>query len=244
MKNFLFTLIILILVNITIKAEYFDKYSIGVGISTISIIGDNPAKLPIVQNDTSKKFTYGGSFDAVQSGFSARFMMYKGNKIRIPIDLDLTIFSSGERFPVSGFLTVYYWHEVHNLSIGPGLYYVLTYLDWAEADIYTGLDLRGNFITKSELTYRDKWRNASDRDTSYVVNRKSGAFRLGGYGRLGVEGKLKKNLYIDASVAVGILNLLFKDNKRGELLTPLPYFEKKEQFVPVFNFVLLLKYSL
>lgn len=234
----------LFLIGSAIKAEIFDAYSIGAGISTFSILGDNPAKLPIIQNDTAKRFVYGGSFDAVQSGFATRLTLYKGEKIRVPVDIDFTIYSSGERYPVSGLLTIYYWHEVHNLSIGSGLYYVITHLDWAKTDIYAGADVRGNIITRSELTYRDHWRNAENRDTSYVVNRKSGAFRIGSFARLGLEGQLKSKLKIDASIGVGVLNLFPRDNKRGELLTPLQYFEKKEQIVPILNFMLLLKYSL
>lgn len=244
MKKIILFLILISVQNLSSKADFFDGYAIGAGFSTVSILGDNPAKLPIIQNDTNKKFVYGGSFDAVQSGFATRLTLYKGEKIRIPVDIDLTIYSSGERYPVSGLLTVYYWHEVHNLSIGTGFHYVLTHLDWAQADIYSGIDLRGNIITKSELTYRDHWRNSPNRDTSYVVNRKSGAFRLGSFVRLGIDGKLKSKLRIDASVGLGLLNILPRDDKRGELLTPLQYFEKKEQIVPIVNFVLLLKYSL
>lgn len=244
MKKLLVIALSIFLVGFVVKAEIFDSYSIGAGISTFSILGDNPARLPIIQNDTAKKFVYGGSFDAVQSGFAARLTMYRGARIRVPVDIDLTIYSSGERYPVSGLLTIYYWHEVHNLSIGSGFYYVLTHLDWAKTDIYAGGDLRCNIITRSELTYRDNWRNAHNRDTSYVVNRKSGAFRVGSFARLGIEGQLKSKLKIDASIGVGVLNLFPRDNKRGELLTPLQYYERKEQIVPVLNFMLLLKYSL
>ncbi len=244
MKKLILYFASILVISLNLQAEFFDSYAIGAGFSTVSILGDNPAKLPIIQNDTNKKFIYGGSFDAVQSGFATRLTLYKGDRIRIPVDLDLTIYSSGERYPISGLLTVYYWHEVHNLSIGTGLHYVLTYLDWAEADIYSGIDLRGNIITKSELTYRDHWRNSPNRDTSYIVDRKSGAFRFGSYARLGIDGKLKNKLRIDASVALGLLNIIPRDNKRGELLTPLKIFENKEQIVPVLNFVLLLKYSL
>ncbi len=244
MKKLLSIALWIFLFATAVKAEIFDAYSIGAGISTFSILGDNPAQLPIIQNDTAKRFVYGGSFDAVQSGFAARLTMYKGEKIRVPVDIDFTIYSSGERYPVSGLLTIYYWHEVHNLSIGSGFYYVLTHLDWAKTDIYVGADLRGNIITRAELTYRDHWRNDVNRDTSYVVNRKYGAFRIGSFARLGIEGQLKSKLKIDASIGVGVLNLFPRDNNRGELLTPLRYFEKKEQIVPVFNFMLLLKYSL
>lgn len=244
MKKLLLVALSIFLIGSAAKADIFDAYSIGAGISTFSILGDNPAKLPIIQNDTTKKFVYGGSFDAVQPGFSARLTMYKGERLRVPVDIDFTIYSSGERYPVSGLLTIFYWHEVHNLSVGSGFYYVLTHLDWAKTDIYAGADLRGNIITRSELTYRDSWRNDQNRDTSYVVNRKSGAFRIGSFARLGIEGQLKSKLKIDASIGVGVLNLFPRDNKRGELLTPLQYFEKKEQIVPVLNFMLLLKYSL
>ncbi len=237
--------VLLLLMATVLKAEQLHKYSIGAGLSTISIMNDNPAARRIIETDTSKPVVYGGNFGAIQSGFAARLTMEFGEdgKHRVPVDVDWTIFSSGERHPISGLWTVFYWHEVHNLSLGTGYQYAFYNLDWARAKLYAGGDLRLNYIASASLKYRDQWKNSPGRDTSYIIESKDKALRLGGFLRVGLEGDLIGNWSVNASTAVGVLNLLGRDDKRGELLTPTTIFEKKEQLVPVFNFSLIIQYS-
>lgn len=236
---------LLSLIVLPLKADFIKRYSIAGGISTISIVNDNPATRRIIETDTTKPTLYGGNFGQIAPGFAIKSILeldYEGN-LRIPIDLDWTMFSAGERHPVSGLWTIYYWHEVHHLSFGTGIHYAFYELEWAKAKLYGGLDVRLNYIAKAELTYRDHWTNRPDRDTTYVVESKKNTVRLGALGRLGVEGQLIGNWYVNTSVALGALNLVGRDDNRGELLTPTTIFKEKEQIVPVFNFSFMVQYK-
>lgn len=231
----------------TSSAQLIYKYKLGAGISTMKILGDNPATKPILElnvRDTNK-IVFGGSFNATAPGLAIKLTLEptEDGDHRIPIDLDWTIYASGERIPISAFWVINYWHSVQNVSFGTGYQYAFYKLPWAKAKLYAGVDVRSNFLFNSELTYKDKWKNLPEKDTSYVINRKSNAVRLGGFARLGLEGDLLKNWSINTSIALGTMNLIGRDNDRRELLTPLTTFETKEQFVNLFNLSLMLQYT-
>lgn len=246
--------VLLIMAATSLEAKLIERYKIGFGLSTMKIMGNNPAtdnliEQKIVKNPTTQEpdtvISYGGSLNAIQPGLSLRMTLEPTDdgRHRIPVEIDWTHYSSGERIPVSAYLIINYWHSVHNVSFGTGYHYVFYNLKWARARLYGGIDLKASMFFGSELLYRDRWVNMPSLDTSYVINSKENAFRLGGFARLGVEGDLLNNWSVNSSIAFGSPNLLLRDNKRGELLTPLQYLETKEQIVSLFNVSLMVQYK-
>ncbi len=220
-------------------------FAIGGGISTVKLLGENPAKLPIIQTDTTKEGIYGGSFQAVAPGLELRGTMYFGEDefLRIPVGLSWTSYSSGERFPISALMTVNYWHSVQNLALRTGAQLVLYKLDWANAKLYSGLDLDLNYIFNGEITYKERYIEFPQRNLKIVRKTKDNTFRLGSNLRLGVEGDLIKKWQVNTSVAVGAMNLIGRDKKRGELLTPFTFFEETEQMLYTFNVSVMVQYK-
>jgi hypothetical protein len=66
---------------------------------------------------------------------------------------------------------------------------------------------------------------------------------MGGDVKIGFDGNIISDLYINANIAFGVANLLFRDDSRGELLTPTAIDETKESIVSTMRFGLLLRYE-
>ncbi len=243
MKKIAFIVIYCLFVLIsTSEAQIIDRIKVGAGLSTMTILGDSPATKPFVSRDSLAGI--GGSFNAAMPGFALKLILEsdKYKNFRIPIDMDWTFFTSGERYPVSSNLVINYWHSVQNIGLGTGLYYSFFDLTWANAKLYAGIDIKANFINNAEFSRKEKYFLAPERDTTIVIFRKKSAVRLGGFLRIGLEGELVKKWSINTSVALGSMNLIGRDDARGYLLTPLPYSETKEEFVNLLNFSMMLQY--
>jgi len=251
MKRLIATIIILVSVSISNAKIYgndlfqYKGFALAGGISTVKLLGDNPAKLPIIQTDTTKEGIYGGSFQAVAPGLELRGTFYfgKNSELRVPIGVRWTSYSSGERFPISALMTVNYWHSVQNLAFRTGYQLVLVELDWANANIYGGIDLDLNYIFNGEITYKERYLEFPQRNIEITRKTKDNALRFGSNLRLGVEGDLIKNWQINSSIAAGAVNIIGRDSKRGELLTPFTFFEEKEQILFTFNVSVMVQYK-
>ena len=253
MFNLKYFLIIIVLLVVVIfnrtNAQFETKYSLQLGMTTLHILGDNPATKPMIERDTTGNAVFGGSFDGGQPGFSLRLLMAldTSNIISIPIGIDFTLFEALERYPVARYVSVKYKHTVFNPTFVVGLNYALVRYPISKSKIYAGLEARGSLITSSRLESRLDFL-ALDSTYTKVLEIKNSAFRLGAAVRLGIEGQVAKDWDVNMSCAIGVMNLIGRDNSRGELLTPLrktPYTEEtKESYVYNFLFSMSIMYRL
>lgn len=249
-KRNIYFLILSFLLLITFNQSSFSQFdkdfNISFGVVTTSILGDNRAKLPMVATDDSENAYTGGSFDYSQPGFSLKANIRDDeNKIRYGIGVDYLLFSGRERINITGGRIVHYlMHDVNILSFGADFNYVLLELDFANAKIYTGIEAKMYYLHNISAQVKEDWLEIDEMDNLITHTPKPNAFRFGGSVKAGIEGRLRKKLYVNTGLAVGLINLLGRDDERGELLTPLRLFEDKESYVPTLQVFISLQYYL
>jgi hypothetical protein len=229
--------------SIASEAQFINKFKIATGLTTTSIMGDNPAKLPMIPMTDEEDAVTGGALKHAQPGIELRFTfpVDMTETMSIPLSLDYTFFTGRERINTSQFIVDIWTHSLNIFSISTGLHYVFYKMDFANAKMYGGLEARLSFIhnidTRAERDYLENLLP----DETWIVPPKESATRFGGNLRLGVEGKLHKSLYVNTGAAFSVVNLIGKDDSRGELLTPIKFLEVKESTLSSFHVFILLQ---
>ena len=235
--------LIMLIIQVDAISQIGNNINIGAGIVTTNIISNNRATLPIVQS-AGASFV-GGSFEHAQPGIQLKgtYLFDNNPDLRFTTTFDYMLFSGRERYGIPPNVVVLYEHDVNIAALSIGLEYVWANLDFANAKLYSGLDIQGssyhsiNFV--QYINYLDDYLLDSK-----LSERKSDAFRMGGNVRLGVEGRLRNRVYVNTGFAVGLLNLFGRDDERGELLTPKKIFEPKENILPIFQVFILIQYNM
>lgn len=254
----------LILFELPAKAQ-FKNMKITAGIQTSGILGDNPATWPILERDTNIKHDVGGGFGGNQLGFSLRanfgfdttessspietsnlgkFLKYISSRVVIPFGIDYTIYQAKERVPIELQTTLYMRHTVQVPTFVLGLNYYLFKFPIANVKAYTGIEARAAFLLQGDFYRRISY---PDHDDIIDTKAKDATFRLGGAFRFGVEGEIKGPWYVNISCAFSALNILGRDDARGELLTPISppkTYEPQETMVYQVHYAIMLQYKL
>ena len=227
--------------TLNLKAQFNSKYQVAFGIITTQILGDNPATLSMLDNQAT-----GGSFPMTQPGMELRFTfpLDDNNNIRIPFSLDYTFFRGKERENYNRKIIDYYSHTVDVLGINTGIHYAFLNIPFARAKVYTGLEARLSYLSNIKFEWLRDYLEPAFPDEIYDIQSKPDAFRLGGALKLGIEGKLNKNWYINAGGSLMITNIVGRDNSRGELFTPFARLEAKESLVYNLQIFILIQYQL
>ena len=245
------------------NAQIFTSYFVSGGLTGTDILGDNPG----AQSFTPKVFKgtrVGGNFNVIQPGFDLRFAAQfareednidKNNTVLLP---EKSIFGNKMRVAAGLNYIAYRAHEaeasaykeynklVHSLdqyNLYLGFDWIPLELYWARTRVIIGAEMWNNFFVGNEMRFtRDNILNPS-RDTAFTSSEKDDVYRIGGALKLGVEGDLRKGLQVTAGARLGALNLLLRDNKRRELLTPFNDFETEESIVGTISFYFSLQYK-
>lgn len=240
------SVIILIIMNvIESQAQIGAKLNLGAGIVTTNIIGSNRATSAIGPTRIDSEAFIGGSFKNSQPGVRLKgtFLFDEMEDLRFTTSFDYLLFSGKERYGVPPNVSISYIHDLNIASLGLGLEYVWANLDFANAKLYTGFDIQSNYIHnayfKEAIRYLDKFKEDEIFETG-----KDDALRFGGSVRLGVEGRLRSKFYVNTGLSVGVLNLIGRDDSRGELLTPLSIFESTENMLSVLQVYILVQYNM
>ena len=100
-----------------------------------------------------------------------------------------------------------------------GAYYRIFRLPLANTNIYFGPELRFNFIRDANI--RSEIQNIRDKNKTVYLDSsfKDNTFRLGTALKIGAEGELNKEIGINFSIALNIVNVIGRENSYGELLT-------------------------
>jgi hypothetical protein len=246
-NKLLLAVVLLLMVILLNPTNANSQYSFGAGLTTLTILGDNPATKPFFERDTAKPNLFGGSFDGPQVGVSFRlnYSLDTIGQFVIPIGLDYNFFESRERVPVSSTVTAYYKNSTSIPTLSLGLDVMIKKWDIADAKIYAGLDARMSIVQQGKYESDLEYLNF---DTVEVLirNTKSTVNRYGFNLKLGLQGRLDGPIYMNSWVSYGIMNLIGRDDKRGELLTPFrqtTYIEDKESFVHTLHFNFMIQYK-
>lgn len=251
LKYFYFYLILAILLTNTNSFSQINL-SVSGGLTTTQILGDSPNSAEMIShdNDTSKDYSFGGSFNGVQPGFSILLELDFGDEIpiSIPIGFEYTMFDGRERVPVTKSITAWYKHTVNVSTLTFGLNYEFIKTSFSKVGIYAGIEGRANFIPEGNLYSKIEYKESNEVD---INNRKTkdATFRIGGQVKLGIKGEIVPPIFINTSFGLGIMNLTGRDKKRGELLTPGSLdpdfnFETTESIIYNSYFSLMLQYKL
>ncbi len=217
---------------------------LSAGISTIEILGDSPNSKTIVNRDTNV-VTVGGSFNGTQPGFGfrAQASLDENNIYSIPFGFDYYFFEGLERIPAPGSYTAKWRHTADIMTFTAGFNYAFVKFPLANVRGYASFELRGSYIMQGEIVQT----TINSQTDSVSVNEyvtKESAFRLGGAIYIGFMGDIEDPLYINFYTGLGIMNLIGRDDNRGELLTPINYYENKESLVYNLHFSLQIQYRL
>lgn len=246
--NFIKILLILLIVfNIDLLAQFTANYRLSGGIITTQIIGDNPAKLPIIDTSPVDDAITGGSFPDAQPGMQIHFLfpIDENAEFRVPFSFDYSFFRGKERVNYNRNIIDYYSHTLNVLGINTGFHWAFLPVRFARANVYAGLEARMSYIHNIDIEwFRDFQNNNVFEDETYKTPPKDDAMRIGGIFKLGVEGRLRDNFYINAGGALGILNIIGKQDSRGELFTPITMFETIESNVYTLQVYILIQYNL
>ncbi|HOV92141.1 MAG TPA: hypothetical protein PLC04_03565 [Candidatus Kapabacteria bacterium] len=244
MKKYFSILLCLIIVNSLANAQFFKNTSIALGLSTSQILGNNPGGKPMLPSSDADPAISGGGFLGAQPGIDFRMTIPVDNKQRwrIPVGVDYQFFSAKERVPRK-YIEIKLNYSFNIISPYIGVSYVLQDLYMIKSKTYASLEARASFI--NQLDYKITYQYLLDHslDTTRYPRTKGNATRLGGMARIGVESYLFYPIQINASVGASLMNLIGRDDKRYELLTPISFMEVKESFVWNLNFSIMFQYT-
>jgi len=241
-------IICLFIISSPAKSQFDNEYKIALGLSTVKFIGDNPGALRIFPAQDVKEI-YGGSFDQMQPGIELRLTMPIGDSqdFRIPIGLDYQFYSAREVAANYSYYETLH-HSLDVLSFYFGLQWAFVKFPLANAVGYIGLEARASYLNGISLEYEKVWRNPKTPAEYYEFTLKergkNNTLRLGGTFRIGIEGDLDDRFQINPSVAFSVMNLLFRNKDRGELLTSFNLFDTRESYVFNYHISILIQYKL
>lgn len=227
------------------EAQFFQRLKVSSGITTTSILGSNPAKMPMIPMTDEEDAVTGGALRHAQPGIELRFTTPIDNVdlLYVPISFNYVFFTGRERINTSQYIVDIWTHTLNVFSVSTGLQVNFYKMDFANAKMYAGLEASVSHIHEIDTrASRDYLENLLP-DETWIVPPKDKATRLGGTVRFGVEGQLHKNLHANVGTAFSVANLIGKDDARGELYTPINFLEPKESTVSQFQVFILLQYN-
>ncbi len=246
MKIKIYTLVIFgLMLNLSdAYTQIFKHSSISYGIVTSRILGDNRANLSILPPPEATEAIIGGSMGVYHPGMELRFTgsIDEEDKFRIPISIGYDFFYGREFISEGPNIVNYFLHDVDILSVNSGLHYVFAEIPEAGAKIYAGLELKMNMLNNVTFRHEVDYVLLNDMDTTRSFS-KGSTTRFGAQAKIGIDGQIRKKFYINTGFNFGWMNILGKDDKRGELFTPTRLNEMIESDVFLFQIFILLQYK-
>lgn len=242
-------LLILLTLSISSSAQFKKGFSVAWGIKTTELLGNNPATLPFTERDPLKPPLFGGGFNGPQPGMELLFEFPVGdnNDLVIPLGIDYTFYRGLQRIPQTYYILQDLENSVDVSSISLGLNYAVQKYSIANAKIYVGIEAKTSFIGKNVFTIVTNYHDLDSVET-LSTSLKESCVRLGCAIKLGLEGEIAPNWFVSMHGTLGILNLVGRNESRGELLTPYKKtafsFENTESFVYTLQYAFLIQYRL
>ncbi len=229
--------------------EAFQDFYIGIGLSGIAFFNDNPSWKHIL-NSPDKNDVLGGSFDGLESGFHLSVMtnLNESSSLLLPISFEYDWLTAAEQMYQTSRTKLQVKHSIDIQKLGIGLQWQFLTFPFKDVKGYMEADLKVIFINNQEYRYVISELETDGTITSNLgpYNPKETAVRFGAEYKLGFRGQLTKNFFINSFLGIELLNVLGRNDDRGELLTPWGSLkqmqersESKEQYVPNLHFVLI-----
>lgn len=112
------------------------------------------------------------------------------------------------------------------------------------ADFYFGTNVSASFVGESEFNQYSERLSTREKFPSADGGKEGAGMRLGGGVELGFEGHLVDEWFINCSASGNIINLMGRDDERGQLFSPL-YFDdetgENSLVTVMFNFMVMYK---
>jgi len=218
--------------------KLFDSYGLNLGLNTFRLLGD----LSSVQSQLASK-RFGGGLRFIEPGIdlSSTIFIDSNKKHRLIVGGEYIWMNSREVSSISSNIYHYSYHKVQFVDFYLGYHYAFWSAPFQEVKIYSGAEIMLNNIILNELDRGTVYKSNPANNDTYLYT-KDASTRIGGRVRVGFEGRLYQQLYINASFTLGIYNLLLRDDSTGELFNSPNSFETKESFQPFFNYLLSFQY--
>jgi|GEM_PF-1697428 len=265
MKKFL-VLILLIVCSLSLQSQetkqkivstrqYINNYSIAGGFHFNQLLGESVGRKAMISfeelSDTSRIAKPGGSYDGIQSGLELRMTYYLGDEdeYKIPFGVTYDFFRAKEYMPINAKQSVAISNSHDILSMYFGFDYKLLDFWRGNVNLYAGTYINMNYIYKHTFEREIIKKFDPDYDSTSTSS-KDDAFRIGPNIHFGFEGEIDKNWHLNFTMGVGILNLIGRDDDRGEILTnrkvtaTKTYTETHENLEFSLQFSLLLQYRM
>jgi hypothetical protein len=223
------------------KFNLFDACGINLGLNTFKLLGNLSSVQP--QNAREENTRPGGGLAFIESGIdlSATFFIDTALQHRVIVGGEYIWMNAREVSSISPYLYYYSYHTVQFVDFYVGYHYVFWNAPFQDVKIYAGAEAMVNNITLNELDRGLIYMNFPQQNRTFLYTKESST-RLGARVRAGFEGRLHKQLYINASFTLGLYNLLLRENSTGELFNYRNSFETKESLQPFFNYLLSFQY--
>jgi hypothetical protein len=249
MKIKIFIALILGIIALNEAQAQFDQIFVGAGITGTNIFSDNPSTKPIWSKNYKVALEEGGSFDGAEIGviLKTEFNLDSAGDFCIPIDFEYVWFTAKEIVWPSAKERIYLEHYVDAQKISAGLNWYFYKFPFQNVRPFIGFDLKAMFFNNQ--VFENRVVNLTTNTTDYRYQQtKDPTFKLGTEFKIGFKGALLENFYLSGSLGIEVMNLLFRDGDRGELLTPFKRYqgivEDEEKYVPDYHFTLIIEYKL
>jgi len=213
------------------------------GLATTWLVGNNPARTPIISRDTLQR-SLGSGFAGVQPGIALQVLHPLRPEWRIGVGVEQTYFEGLQRFRLRG-LNIYLRYTQTVTGIAAMVEYIPVRFPLARGYAFISLEPRWTVVSRGHYVYEQvdsRQGRVIERLDTVISKPPEPVHRFGVIGRLGIGGELAEPWYFRANVGFGVLNLWGRRPERGELLTPVKIEEVGESYAPVVVVALLLQY--
>lgn len=225
----------------------FTDFYIGCGLVGTNFMEDSPSWILIQPIDNTKEARNGGSFDGVETGihFSLITNLDTDHNWLLPLTFEYNWLKAGEDVPLEKNVRLSISHRISTQKIGTGIQWQFYTFPFKDVRAYIGAEAKAVFVNNQLMKMEDKviGDNGVTQPGLTSYKYKPDAVRFGSEIKLGFRGELINDFFINTSLGMEVVNLLGRDDKRGELFTAFDL-ETKEQLVPQWHFVLMLEYKI
>lgn len=225
----------------------FTDFYIGCGLVGTNFMEDSPEWIPISFSANEETLKYGGSFDGVETGihFSLITNLDTDHNWLLPLTFEYNWLKAGEEVYASQYKKYVTSHKIATQKISTGIQWQFYTFPFKDVRAYIGAEAKAVFVNNQLMKVESIIVSDEGVVQSVTTHRaaKPDAVRFGSEIKLGFRGELLHNFYINTFLGMEALNLLGRDDMRGELFTPY-IMESKEQIVPQWHFVLMLEYKI
>jgi hypothetical protein len=203
------------------EAQMKKKMTIEAGPISMKCLGDNASTRSLISQLENSKWQMGAGLRNNSLGFTANLNISIGEDdlFAVPIGVNIIGFRS---IQYDGFLggTTRFRYENSLTQLKAGLLYKPFKFVGGKVRVYLGMDLMMTMVGQGTEELTVDFYNRELSDSVATTDSKVGATRFGGALKLGFEADMIGRWGLNTYVSYGAMNILGRNDERGELLTP------------------------